>query len=132
MKVKLQDSKNNEVVIHLGDFPLPNISQNSLKIDCFLLKILKGVRFSWLSLTTPTKTGKINEAKGHLPPSAAGTVANRVGGFGGCRPCASEDATADELGRVRRAIGADVPPEHRGARGEHEADGGAALFEVSV
>ncbi|AWW46782.1 hypothetical protein DPM18_08145 [Polynucleobacter paneuropaeus] len=34
MKVKLQDSKNNEVVIHLGDFPLPSISQNSLKIDC--------------------------------------------------------------------------------------------------
>ena len=33
MKVKLQDSKNNEVVIHLGDFPLPSISQNSLKIE---------------------------------------------------------------------------------------------------
>ena len=34
MKCELQDSHQSKIQIHLGDFPLPSISQNSLKIDC--------------------------------------------------------------------------------------------------
>jgi hypothetical protein len=34
MNFELQDFCNNKIIIHLGDFPLPNISNNPLDIDC--------------------------------------------------------------------------------------------------
>jgi hypothetical protein len=34
MKFELRDPKHNKIIVHLGDFSLPNLSNNPLDIDC--------------------------------------------------------------------------------------------------
>jgi len=63
MNFELQDSNENKIVIHLGDFPLPELSKNPMNIDCVAISPRYDHGFGFSQLYRVVKDKNSDEIK---------------------------------------------------------------------